>query len=92
MSQKSLCSNSSTPSRRKILNICPRVEGVDFTDVPDDVTELTFLIDLGYKGPLNRHTNMFVDHMHHLWRTLAAIINKYLSRKTASNDKLKKSR
>nr|GEU38609.1 hypothetical protein [Tanacetum cinerariifolium] len=34
---------------RTILDICPRVEGVDFTDVPDDVTALTFLIDLGYK-------------------------------------------
>ncbi|GJV32185.1 retrovirus-related pol polyprotein from transposon TNT 1-94 [Tanacetum coccineum] len=30
-----------------ILNICPRVEGVDFTDVPDDDTALSFLIDLG---------------------------------------------
>ncbi|GKG41614.1 hypothetical protein Tco_0473365, partial [Tanacetum coccineum] len=47
---------------RTILNICPRVEGVDFTDVLDDETALTFLIDLGYKGSLNRHTNMFVDH------------------------------
>ncbi|GKC58784.1 hypothetical protein Tco_1086382, partial [Tanacetum coccineum] len=47
-----------------ILDICPRVEGVDFTDVPDDDTALTFLIDLGYKGPLNKHTNMFMDHMH----------------------------
>ncbi|GJS06815.1 hypothetical protein Tco_0363611 [Tanacetum coccineum] len=59
-----------------ILDICPRVEGVDFTDVPDDETALTFLIELGYKGLLNRHTNMFVDHMHQPWRTLAAIINK----------------
>ncbi|GKD32105.1 hypothetical protein Tco_1242883 [Tanacetum coccineum] len=75
-----------------ILNICLRVEGVDFTDVPDDETALTFLIDLGYKGPLNRHTNMFVNHMHQPWRTLAAIINKCLSGKTASNDKLRKSR
>nr|GEU63294.1 hypothetical protein [Tanacetum cinerariifolium] len=57
----------------------------------DDDTTLTFLIDLGYKGPLNRHTNMFVDHMYQPWRTLAAIINKRLSRKTTSNDKLKKS-
>ncbi|GJZ16737.1 retrovirus-related pol polyprotein from transposon TNT 1-94 [Tanacetum coccineum] len=73
---------------KTILDICPRVEGVDFADVPDDNTTLTFLIDLGYKGPLNRHTNMFVDHMHQPWRTLAAIINKCLSRKTASNDKL----
>ncbi|GJW67247.1 hypothetical protein Tco_0121671 [Tanacetum coccineum] len=46
---------------RTILDIYPRVEGVDFAD---DDTTLTFLIDLGYKGPLNRHTNMFVDHMH----------------------------
>nr|GEY72120.1 retrovirus-related Pol polyprotein from transposon TNT 1-94 [Tanacetum cinerariifolium] len=69
-----------------------KVEGVDFTDVPDDDTVLTFLIDPGYKGPLNRHTNMFVDHMHQPWRTLSAIINKCLFRNTASNDKLRKSR
>ncbi|GJR00233.1 retrovirus-related pol polyprotein from transposon TNT 1-94 [Tanacetum coccineum] len=77
---------------RTILDICPRVEDVDITDVPNDDTALTFLIDLGYKGPLYKHTNMFVDHMHQPWRTLAAIINKCLSRKTTSNDKLRKSR
>ncbi|GJS68572.1 hypothetical protein Tco_0683137 [Tanacetum coccineum] len=55
---------------RTILDICPRVEGVDFTDVLDDDTALTFLTDLGYKGPLNRHTNMFVDHTHRPWRIL----------------------
>ncbi|GKD43162.1 hypothetical protein Tco_1267807 [Tanacetum coccineum] len=43
-----------------ILDICPRVEGVDFTDVPDDDTALTFLIDLGYKGPLYKHTNIMI--------------------------------
>nr|GEZ29404.1 hypothetical protein [Tanacetum cinerariifolium] len=63
---------------RTILDICLRVEGVDFTYVPDDETALTFLIDLSYKGPLNTYTNMFVDHMHQPWRTLAAIINKCL--------------
>ncbi|GJZ39092.1 retrovirus-related pol polyprotein from transposon TNT 1-94 [Tanacetum coccineum] len=77
---------------RTILDICPRVEGVDFIDVPDDDTTLAFLIKLGYKGPLYKHTNMFVDHMHHPWRTLEAIINKCLPGKTASNDKLCKSR
>ncbi|GJR44699.1 retrovirus-related pol polyprotein from transposon TNT 1-94 [Tanacetum coccineum] len=41
-----------------ILDICLRVEGVDFTDVLDDDTALTFLIDLGYKGPLYKHTNI----------------------------------
>ncbi|GKB82860.1 hypothetical protein Tco_0949755 [Tanacetum coccineum] len=48
---------------RTIIDICPRVEGVYFTDVPDDDIALTFLIDLGYKGPLYKHTNMFVDHI-----------------------------
>nr|GEY07972.1 hypothetical protein [Tanacetum cinerariifolium] len=66
--------------------------GLDFTDVPDDDIALTFLIDLGYKGPLYKHANMFVDHMHQPWRTLAAIIKNCLSGKTARNDKLKKSR
>ncbi|GJU67511.1 hypothetical protein Tco_1253770 [Tanacetum coccineum] len=77
---------------RTILDIYPRVEGVDFTDVLDNDTARTFLIDLGYKGPSNRHTNMFVDHMHQPWRTLVAFINKCLSKKTASNDKLQTSR
>ncbi|GKE64067.1 hypothetical protein Tco_1518228, partial [Tanacetum coccineum] len=77
---------ASDENQQEILNICPRVEGVDFTDVPDDDTALTFLIDLDCKGPLNRHTNMFADHMHQPWRTLDAIINKCLSGKTTSND------
>ncbi|GJW82916.1 hypothetical protein Tco_0156061 [Tanacetum coccineum] len=77
---------------KKILDICPRVKGVSFTDVPDDDTALTFLIELGYKGPLYKHTNMFVDHMHQPWRTLATIINKCLSGKTTSNGKLRKSK
>ncbi|GKA82088.1 hypothetical protein Tco_0788836 [Tanacetum coccineum] len=77
---------------RMILDICPRVEGVDFTDVPYDDATLAFLIELGYKGPLYMHTNMFMDHMHQPWRNLAAIINKCLSRKTASNEKLRKFR
>ncbi|GJU56007.1 hypothetical protein Tco_1229721 [Tanacetum coccineum] len=53
---------------------------------------LTFLIDLGYKGPLNRHTNMFMDHMNQLWRTLAAIINKCLFGKIARRKAKKKGR
>ncbi|GKB53030.1 hypothetical protein Tco_0903783, partial [Tanacetum coccineum] len=77
---------------RTILDICLRVEGANFTDVPDDDTTLAFLIKLGYKGPMYKHTNMFIDHMHHPWRTLATIINKCLSGKIASNDKLRKSR
>ncbi|GJY15407.1 hypothetical protein Tco_0385829 [Tanacetum coccineum] len=76
-------------------------ESVNFIDVPNDDTTLAFLIKIGYKGPLYNQTNMFVDHMHQPWRTLeaiiikcplAAIINKCLSGKIASNDKLRKSK
>ncbi|GJY11679.1 hypothetical protein Tco_0380988 [Tanacetum coccineum] len=76
---------------RKILDICPRVKGKEFTEVQDDNATLTFLIDLGYKGPLHKYPSMYVDHMHQPWRTLTAIINKCLFGKTASNDRLRKS-
>ncbi|GJU39215.1 hypothetical protein Tco_1192172 [Tanacetum coccineum] len=42
----------------KILDICPRVQGVDFAEVPDDEATLTFLFRLGYKGPLHKHPSM----------------------------------
>nr|GFD07981.1 hypothetical protein [Tanacetum cinerariifolium] len=77
-------------SSRTLLAI--RVQGVDFIEVLDDETTLTFLIDLGYNGLLYKHPSMYMDHMHQPWRTLAAIINKCLSVKAASNDKLRKSR
>ncbi|GKC52784.1 hypothetical protein Tco_1075529 [Tanacetum coccineum] len=76
---------------RNILDICPRVKGEEFIELQDDDATLTFLINLGYKGPLHKHTSMYVDHMYQPWRTLAAIINKCLFGKTASNDRLRKS-
>ncbi|GJU09736.1 hypothetical protein Tco_1132132 [Tanacetum coccineum] len=90
-SLKSLCSSSGTLLRRSQAQT-PMIQGEDFTEVPDDESTLTFLIDLGYKGPLYKHPSMYVYHMHQPWRTLAAIINKCLSGKTASNDRLRKSR
>ncbi|GJT49956.1 hypothetical protein Tco_0976113 [Tanacetum coccineum] len=44
--------------QQKILDICPRVEGEEFTELQDDNATLTFLIDLGCKGPLHKHTSM----------------------------------
>nr|GEU79855.1 hypothetical protein [Tanacetum cinerariifolium] len=46
---------------RTTLNICLRVEGEDFTDVPDDETTLTFLLDLGYKESYQ----MFIKYLTH---------------------------
>nr|GEZ04287.1 hypothetical protein [Tanacetum cinerariifolium] len=43
---------------RKILDICKRVKGEEFIEVQDDDATLTFLIDLGYKGPLHKYTNI----------------------------------
>ena len=77
---------------REILDICLRVESEEFTEVQDDDDTLTFLLDLGYRGPLHKYTNMFVDHTYQPWRTLAAIINRCLCGKIVSNDKLRKSR
>ncbi|GKA70296.1 hypothetical protein Tco_0776360 [Tanacetum coccineum] len=77
---------------RKILDICPRVKVKEFTELQNDDDTLTFLIDLGYKGPLHKYTNMYVDHMSQPWRTLTTIINKCLFGKTTSNDRIKKSR
>ncbi|GKA67236.1 hypothetical protein Tco_0767044 [Tanacetum coccineum] len=77
---------------REILDICPIVKGEEFTKLQNDDDTLTFLLDLGYKGPLHKYTNMYVDHMSQPWRTLATIINKSLSGKTVSNDRLKKSK
>nr|GEX93277.1 hypothetical protein [Tanacetum cinerariifolium] len=74
---------------RTILDICPRVEGVDFTDVPDDDTALTFLINLGYKGPLNMHTNMFVDHISSKSVVFQDTPSTLKSKPTTSTTKLK---
>ncbi|GJS77611.1 hypothetical protein Tco_0727492 [Tanacetum coccineum] len=80
---------------RTILNICPRVKGEDFTDVLDDEIVLTFLIDLGYKGPQNRHTNMFIDHMHQsenvdypelIWEDLAYHIDHKKEKRSRRED------
>ncbi|GJZ64088.1 hypothetical protein Tco_0620509 [Tanacetum coccineum] len=61
MSQKSLCNRSGILSRRTILDICPKVEGVNFTDVPDDDTTLAFLIKLGYKASNDKLRKFRID-------------------------------
>ncbi|GJV69049.1 hypothetical protein Tco_1484558 [Tanacetum coccineum] len=73
---------------RKILRICPRVLNKEFVEHPSEESLLTLFIELGYKGQLNQLSSMFVDHMHQPWRTLATIINKCLSGKSSSNDRL----
>ncbi|GKB98624.1 hypothetical protein Tco_0984761 [Tanacetum coccineum] len=67
---------------RKILDICPRVEGKEFTEVQDDDATLTFLIDLGYKGPLQKYTNIEnVDYPELIWEDFAIQIDHMKERK-----------
>nr|GEX07044.1 hypothetical protein [Tanacetum cinerariifolium] len=77
---------------RKIIDICPKVLNEDFVAPPSEEELFTFLIELGYKRPMDHLARMFVHHMHQLWRTLATIINMFLSGKTSSNDRLCQSR
>ncbi|GKE56910.1 hypothetical protein Tco_1496095, partial [Tanacetum coccineum] len=77
---------------RQALDIFPRVSGKEFIEPPSKEELLTFLVGLGYKGVLTHLPQMLIDHMHQPWRTLASIINKCISRKTVSNDRLRQSR
>nr|GEW83874.1 putative reverse transcriptase domain-containing protein [Tanacetum cinerariifolium] len=63
---------------RKILEICPRVEGEEFTEVQDDDATLTFLIDL-----LHKYTNMEnVDYPELISKDFAFQINHRKERKS----------
>ncbi|GKB93534.1 hypothetical protein Tco_0979671 [Tanacetum coccineum] len=76
----------------KILDISPRVENQEFTDPPTTEELKKFVLKLGYSGKLFYVAEMYADHMHQPWRTFGAIINKCLSGKIVSNDRLRHSR
>ncbi|GJW71427.1 hypothetical protein Tco_0128344 [Tanacetum coccineum] len=59
---------------RTILDICPKVEGVNFTDVPDDDTTLAFLIKLGYKENVN--------YPELIWEDLAYLIDHWKEKRS----------
>ncbi|GJQ89995.1 hypothetical protein Tco_0001134 [Tanacetum coccineum] len=70
---------------RTILDICPRVEGVNFTDVLDDDTTLAFLIKLGYKIDHRKERRSRRENMPFL-RFTKIIINHFLKQhKSLSN-------
>ncbi|GJZ99905.1 hypothetical protein Tco_0672456 [Tanacetum coccineum] len=57
---------------QKILDSCPRVLGEYSTEVPDDESTLTFLIDISYKGPLYKRPSMEnVDYPELIWEDFA---------------------
>ncbi|GJW69927.1 hypothetical protein Tco_0126844, partial [Tanacetum coccineum] len=73
---------------RKILDICPRVEGEEFTELQNDDDTLTFLIDLGYKGPLHKHTNIEnINYPELIWEDIAYQIDHKRERKSRRENK-----
>ncbi|GJU45633.1 retrovirus-related pol polyprotein from transposon TNT 1-94 [Tanacetum coccineum] len=64
-------------------------EGQDFNALPTDKGIVFFLRELGHIGEINSLNDVVVDQMHQPWRTFAALINRSLSGKTTSLNKLR---
>ncbi|GJQ91550.1 hypothetical protein Tco_0002689, partial [Tanacetum coccineum] len=77
---------------RDIFQICPRVHGQNFDELPTDEDIVSFFKELGHTGEIKTITDIVVDQMHQPWRTFATIINRSLSGKTTGLDKLRLSR
>ncbi|GJS45613.1 hypothetical protein Tco_0595734 [Tanacetum coccineum] len=65
-----------------IFQICPRVHGQNFDELPTDEDIVSFFKELGHTREIKTITDIVVDQMHQPWRTFATIINQSLSRKT----------
>nr|GFC15514.1 hypothetical protein [Tanacetum cinerariifolium] len=77
---------------RDIFQICPRVHGQDFDELPTDEDILSFFKERGHTWEISSITNFVVDQMHQPCRTFATIINRSLSGKITGLDKLRLSR
>nr|GEU46342.1 Gag-Pol polyprotein [Tanacetum cinerariifolium] len=72
--------------------ICPRVHGQDFDELPTDEVIMSFLKELGHTKEIKTLTGVVFDQMHQPWRSFAILMNKSLSRKTTGLEKLHLSR
>ncbi|GKA16395.1 hypothetical protein Tco_0696142, partial [Tanacetum coccineum] len=77
---------------KDIFQICPRVHGQNFDELPTNEDIVSFFKELGHTGEIKSITVVVVDQMHQPWRTFATIINRSLSGKTTGLDKLRLSR
>nr|GEV64932.1 putative reverse transcriptase domain-containing protein [Tanacetum cinerariifolium] len=77
---------------RDIFQICLRVHGQNFDELPTNEDIVSFFKELGHTWEIKTITDIVVDQTHQHWRTFATIINRSLSRKTTGLDKLRLSR
>ncbi|GJU91743.1 hypothetical protein Tco_1304166 [Tanacetum coccineum] len=64
----------------------------DFVIPPSEDEIIPFIQELGYSGKCEMLFAIHTDQMHQPWRTFAAIINRFISRKTTRLDRLRESR
>ncbi|GJT43259.1 hypothetical protein Tco_0951974 [Tanacetum coccineum] len=77
---------------RDIFQICPRVQGQNFNELPTNEDIVSFFKELGNTREIKSITDIVVDQMNQPWRTFALLINRSLSGKTTGLDKLRLSR
>nr|GEZ81520.1 hypothetical protein [Tanacetum cinerariifolium] len=73
----------------EMLHICPILLGQAFVEPPFEEEILAFLCFLGHSGAIRRLTDINIKKLHQPWRSFAAIINKYLTRKSSGYDSLR---
>nr|GFD09307.1 hypothetical protein [Tanacetum cinerariifolium] len=72
--------------------ICPRLPNQGFVELPSEEDLLTFIKEPGYFCKCDMLSTIRTDQTHQPWRTFLAVINKCISRKTTSLDRLRESR
>ncbi|GJY75692.1 hypothetical protein Tco_0480808 [Tanacetum coccineum] len=77
---------------RDMLKICPKLPGQKFEEPPFKEEILPLIRDLRHTCDIKVLSDVNINHMHQPWRSLAAIINKCLSRETTGLERLRLSR
>nr|GEW70621.1 reverse transcriptase domain-containing protein [Tanacetum cinerariifolium] len=72
-----------------MLHICLRVHGQSFAEPPFKEEILAFIRFLGHSAAIRTLTNVNINKLYQPWRSFAAIINKYLTRKSSGYDSLR---
>ncbi|GKD04291.1 hypothetical protein Tco_1179265 [Tanacetum coccineum] len=75
---------------REILQVCPKILGQKFEDLPLEHDILSFIRNLGHSRDIIYLTDVNVDYLHQPWRAFATVINKCLSGKKTGMDKIPK--
>nr|GEX33903.1 hypothetical protein [Tanacetum cinerariifolium] len=74
---------------KEMMQICPRLPGQTFNDLPFEEEILAFLRFLRHSGEIRKLTDVNINKLHQPWRSFVSIINKCLSGKSTGYDSLR---